>query len=294
MTKLLINGSKPDCRNKSKKARTKLLSKVVQHPQRNTARWKLLFDKKWLIEKVAKTNWPLKSTGKSYWCFKGIHSRLLARMSDLSKLKGDSVLPKPASPILTKVSPLVDKRWAKKRRTLQHKSTVLHCNRQNLKKSHQPWNWERIQLIMKCVVNSKPIPKKSTSAAVNTAQLRTNSTTLQKISWQHHQLFSNEEFGKSVRDTFKLKKRKKKTADSDTYGAVDLTMHWTTISQGVAIVVVSNITSQSCWAIWWEIRPWIGHKFLWQILHSVIIVETSYGAAINSVSFASECVYFVL
>ena len=29
------------------------------------------------------------------------------------------------------------------------------------------------------------------------------------------------EFGKSVRDTFRLKRRKKKTADSDIYGAVD-------------------------------------------------------------------------
>ena len=69
------------------------------------------------------------------------------------------------------------------------------------------------------VVNPKPILKKSTSAAVNTAQLPTQQP--RRRSHEQHQLFSNVEFGKSVRDTFRLKKRKKKTADSDTYGAVD-------------------------------------------------------------------------
>ena len=68
------------------------------------------------------------------------------------------------------------------------------------------------------VVNPKPILKKSTSAAVNTAQLPTQQP--RRTSYEQHQLFSNVEFGKSVRDTFRLKKRKK-TADSDTYGAVD-------------------------------------------------------------------------
>ena len=70
------------------------------------------------------------------------------------------------------------------------------------------------------VVNPKPILKKRTSAAVNTAQLPTQQPR-RRSHEQHHQLFSNVEFGKSVRDTFRLKKRKKKTADSDTYGAVD-------------------------------------------------------------------------
>ena len=70
------------------------------------------------------------------------------------------------------------------------------------------------------VVNPKPILKKRTSAAVNTAQLPTQQPR-RRSHEQHHQLFSNVEFGKSVRDTFRLKKRKKKTADSDTYGEVD-------------------------------------------------------------------------
>ena len=69
------------------------------------------------------------------------------------------------------------------------------------------------------MVNPKPILKKSTSAAVNTAQLPVQQP--RRRSHEQHQLFSNVEFGKSVRDTFRLKKRKKKTADSDTYGAVD-------------------------------------------------------------------------
>ena len=54
---------------------------------------------------------------------------------------------------------------------------------------------------------------------MNTAQLPAQQT--RRRSHEQHQLYSNVEFGKSVRDTFRLKKRKKKTADSDTYGAVD-------------------------------------------------------------------------
>ena len=69
------------------------------------------------------------------------------------------------------------------------------------------------------VVNTKPILKKSTSAAVNTALSPTHQP--RRRSHDQHQQFANVEFGKSVRDTFRLKRRKKKTADSDTCGAVD-------------------------------------------------------------------------
>ena len=53
---------------------------------------------------------------------------------------------------------------------------------------------------------------------MNTAQLPTQQP--RRRSHEQHQLFSNVEFGKSVWGTFRLITRKK-TADSDTYGAVD-------------------------------------------------------------------------
>ena len=144
-----------------------------------------------------------------------IHSGLSARMLELSKPKGDSIPKRPKSPILRKVSPLVDKK------TKQTKSSATQ-ERSTSPRQGRPLKESPTMKLRKNsaeVVNPKPILKKSTSAAVNTAQLPTQQP--RRRSHEQHQLFSNVEFGKSVRDTFRLKKRKKKTADSDTYGAVD-------------------------------------------------------------------------
>ena len=128
---------------------------------------------------------------------------------------GCGIKSKKVSPILRKVSPLVDKRLNKRRAPL-HRSAVLHRDREDPLKESPTMKLRKNSAE---VVNPKPILKKSTSAAVNTAQLPTQQP--RRRSHEQHQLFSNVVFGKSVWDTFRLKKRKKKTADSDTYGAVD-------------------------------------------------------------------------
>ena len=71
------------------------------------------------------------------------------------------------------------------------------------------------------VVNPKPILKKSTSAAVNNSAHSQTQPRRRSHDQQQQQQFVNVEFDKSVEDTFRLKRRKKKTTDSDTYGAVD-------------------------------------------------------------------------
>ena len=55
------------------------------------------------------------------------------------------------------------------------------------------------------VVNTKPILKKSNSGAVNTPMQQ---SPRRKSQEQHQLQFANVEFGKSVRDTFRLKKKK--------------------------------------------------------------------------------------
>ena len=69
------------------------------------------------------------------------------------------------------------------------------------------------------VVNPKPIAIEEKHQCCCEHCLITNSTTSQEMN-----ITTSCRIGKSVRDTlfnFKFKKRKTKTADSDTYGAVD-------------------------------------------------------------------------
>ena len=223
MSKLLMNGSKPDCRIKSKKAgflqeqnyseRSSPIPPKGIRQDENYYLTEETVDRKGGQDQLAADSNPrIKITGVSK---EHIHSGLSARMLELSKPKGDSIPKRPKSPILRKVSPLVDKK------TKQTKSSATQ-ERSTSPRQGRPLKESPTMKLRKNsaeVVNPKPILKKSTSAAVNIAQLPTQQP--RRRSHEQHQLFSNVEFGKSVRDTFRLKKRKKKTADSDTYGAVD-------------------------------------------------------------------------
>lgn len=98
------------------------------------------------------------------------------------------------------------------------------------------------------VVNPKPMLKESTSATVNTTQLPTQQPR-RRSHEQHHQLFSNVEFGKSMRDTFRLKERRRQWIVTHTYGAVDFDNALNNNeSRG-------NSSSSKQEAIWWEIGP---------------------------------------
>lgn len=176
-----------------------------------------IVDKKNVEDQLFEANPRIKVTGASK---EHIHSGLSARMLELSKPKGDSMPRRPKSPVLKRVSPLVEKKSKQtKSSAVQERSTSPRQGRA-LKESPTM----KLRKSSAEIVNPKPILKKSNSGAVNRAnsptQLQQQPQPRRK-SHDQHQLFANVEFGKSVRDTFRLKKRKKKTADSDTYGAVD-------------------------------------------------------------------------
>ena len=138
-----------------------------------------------------------------------IHSGMSARMLELSKPKEENSCTLEGFSI--------------SRQKNKHTKNINSATRERSTSPQQPLKESPTMKLRKNsaeVVNPKPILKNSTSAAVNTAQLPTQQPR-RRSHEQHHQLFSNVEFGKSVKDTFRLKKRKKKTADSDTYGAVD-------------------------------------------------------------------------
>ena len=161
---------------------------------------------------AAEANPRIKVTGVSK---EHIHSGLSARMLELSKPKGDSTPRRPKSPVHKKISPLVDKKAKQtKSSATQERSTSPRQGRV-LKES------PTMKLRKSSAEIPKPILKKSNSGAANRALSPTQQLPRRKSQEQHQQQFANVEFGKSVRDTFRLKKRKKKTADSDTYGAVD-------------------------------------------------------------------------
>ena len=114
--------------------------------------------------------------------------------------------------ILKRVSPLKDK---KTKQTIAKSSATQECStspRQTKAYNESPTM--KLRKNSAEVVNPKPILKKSTSVAVNTVPPPTHQPC--RRSHDQHQQFANVEFGKSVRDTFRLKRRKKKTADSDT------------------------------------------------------------------------------
>ena len=170
-------------------------------------------DKKSGEDQLSDSNPRIKVTGVSK---EHIHSGLSARMLELSKPKGDGMPRRPKSPVLKRVSPLIDKKTKQtKSSSTQERSTSPRQGRV-LKES----STMKLRKNSAEVVNPKPILKKSTSGAVNRAHSPTQQQPRRR-SHDQHQQFANVEFGKSVRDTFRLKKRKKKTTDSDTYGAVD-------------------------------------------------------------------------
>ena len=164
---------------------------------------------------AADSNPQIKVTGVSK---ENIHSGLLARMLELmiSKPKGDSAPQRPKSPIFRRVSPLVDKKTKQTKNSATQERSTSPRQARPLKESPTM----KLRKNSAEVVNPKPILKKSTSAAVNTAAQLPTQQPRRRSHEQHHQLFSNVKFGKTVRDTFRLKKRKK-TAGNDIYGAVD-------------------------------------------------------------------------
>ena len=175
-------------------------------------------DKKVCQDQLADSNPRIKISGVSK---EHIHSGLSARMLELSKPKGDSVIRRPKSPILKKSSLIENKKTKQaKSSATQERST---SPRQT--KSFRESPTMKLRKNSAEVVNAgpKPILKKSTSAAVTNAAYSPPQPPQppRRRSQDQHQPFANVEFGKSVRDTFRLKRRKKKTADSDTYGAVD-------------------------------------------------------------------------
>ena len=170
-------------------------------------------DKRSGEDQLSESNPRIKVTGVSK---EHIHSGLSARMLELSRPKGDSMPRRPKSPILKRVSPLIDKKTKPaKSSATQERST---SPRQGRVLKESPTMKPRKNSAE--VVNPKPILKKSNSGAVNRALSPTQQQPRRR-SHDQHQQFANVEFGKSVRDTFRLKRRKKKTTDSDTYGAVD-------------------------------------------------------------------------
>ena len=167
-------------------------------------------------EDLSESNPRIKVTSASK---EHIHSGLSARMLELSRPKGDSMPRRPKSPVLKRVSPLVEKKSRQTKSSAGQERSTSPRQGRALKESPTM----KLRKSSAEIVNPKPILKKSNSGAIN----RANSPTQQqeqprrRSHDQHQHQFANVEFGKSVRDTFRLKKRKKKTADSDTYGAVD-------------------------------------------------------------------------
>ena len=166
-------------------------------------------------DQSSESNPRIKITGASK---EHIHSGLSARMLELSRPKGDSMPRRPKSPVLKRVSPLIEKKAKQTKSSAGQERSTSPRQGRALKESPTM----KLRKSSAEIVNPKPILKKSTSGAVN----RANSPTQQpqqprRRSHDQPQQFANVEFGKSVRDTFRLKKRKKKTTDSDTYGAVD-------------------------------------------------------------------------
>ena len=173
-----------------------------------------IVDKKSAEDQLApEANPRIKVTGVSK---EHIHSGLSARMLELSKPKGDSMPRRPKSPVLNKrISPLVEKKAKQTKSSGTQERSTSPRQGKVLKES------PTMKLRKSSAEIPKPILKKSNSGAANRAHSPTQHSPRRKSQDQHRQPFANVEFGKSVRDTFRLKKRKKKTTDSDTYGAVD-------------------------------------------------------------------------
>ena len=128
---------------------------------------------------AADSNPRIKVTGVSK---EHIHSGLSARMLELSKPKGDSIPKRPKSPILRKVSPLVDKKAKQTKNSATQERSASPRQGRPLKESPTM----KLRKNSAEVVNPKPILKKSTSAAVNTAQLPTQQP--RRRSHEQHQL----------------------------------------------------------------------------------------------------------
>ena len=142
---------------------------------------------------AAESNPRIKVTGVSK---DHIRSGLLASMLELSKPKGDSIPRRPKSPILKRVSPLIDKK------TKQTKSSATQEGSTSPRQTKAFKESPTIKLRKNSaeVVNPKPILKKSTSAAVNTAPSPNHQP--RRRSHDQHQQFANVEFGKSVPDSY--------------------------------------------------------------------------------------------
>ena len=142
-----------------------------------------------------------------------VHSGLSARMLELSKPKGEVVPKRPKSPLAKRGSPLVDKKPKQAKSLAVPERSTSPRQPRTFKESPTM----KLRKSSTEAVNPKPILKKSTSAVNNAAQPPHVSATRRR---SNDQPFSGVEFGRSVQDTFRIKKKKKK-AESDTYGTVD-------------------------------------------------------------------------
>jgi len=142
-----------------------------------------------------------------------VHSGMSARMLELSKPKGEVVPKRPKSPLTKRGSPMVDKKPKQaKNLAVPDRSTSPRQPR-----AYKESSTMKLRKSSAENISLKPILKKSTSAVNNAAQPPHVSATRRR---SNDQPFSSVEFGKSVQDTFRIKKKKKK-AESDTYGTVD-------------------------------------------------------------------------
>jgi len=143
-----------------------------------------------------------------------VHSGMSARMLELSRPKGEVIPKRPKSPSAKKGSLMVDK----KQRQAKNLSVPERSTSPRQPRTYKESPTMKLRKSSVEAISPKPILKKSPSAVNNSAQQPLHVSATRRRS--NEQPFSGVEFGKSVRDTFRIKKKKKKI-ESDTYGTVD-------------------------------------------------------------------------